>query len=200
MIEGFIGRPGSGKSYALTARVIREAERGNRCFTNWDVNYKNVWRFREDELLDLPPGKIFVDEAHLWFPARQALNLPPSWMAMLSQTRKSGWDLFWCAQHESRVDRAIRDVTSWMHLCSSWFSMNGHPLLFRQETWEPEFFRKPSKREVSRWFTFNERVANAYDTFERLTVAAHTEKPDDRYARKSATYRDKYASKVEPNV
>lgn len=196
MIEGFIGRPGSGKSYALTRRVLMEAARGHRCFTNWDVAAENVWRFREDQLLDLPPGKIFVDEAHLWFPARQALSLPPSWMAMLSQTRKSGWDLYWCAQHESRVDRALRDVTSWMHLCTSWFSVNGHPLVFQQETYEPENFRRKGHREFSKWFLFDEKVAAAYDTFERLTVASHTQKSDDKYAAKSSTFQKVYASKV----
>lgn len=196
MIEGYIGRPGSGKSYALTERVLREAKRGNRCFTNWDVVADNVWRFREDQLLDLPPGKIFLDEAHLWFPARQALHLPPSWLAMLSQTRKSGWDLFWCAQHETRVDRALRDVTSWMHLCSSWFSSNGHPLLFRTETWEPEDFRKPGKRQFSRWRTFDPAVAAAYDTYERLSIATHTEKRGDVYADSSKTFKSTYRSKV----
>jgi hypothetical protein len=197
MIEGFIGRPGSGKSYALTARVLREAARGHTCFTNWDVVADNVWRFREDQLLDLPPGKIFVDEAHLWFPARQALNLPPSWMAMLSQTRKSGWDLYWCAQHETRVDRALRDVTSWMHLCTSWFSMDGHPLLFSQETYEPEYFRQRKKREARKWFLFKQGIASAYDTYERLTVAEHTEDLSrDRYARKSSTYKTNYSSRA----
>lgn len=196
MIEGYIGRPGSGKTYSLTERVLREAERGHRCFTNWDVVHPNVWRFREDQLLDLPPGKIFMDEAHLWFPARQALHLPPSWLAMLSQTRKAGWDLFWCAQHESRVDRALRDVSAWMHLCQSWFSMNGHPLFFQVQTWEPENFRKKALREGSKITVFDQKVANAYDTFERLSVAAHTMKKTDQYASSSKTFQETYASKV----
>lgn len=196
-IEGYIGRPGSGKSYSLTEAVLRYADRGNLCFTNWDVVHPNVYRYREDQLMDLPPGKIFVDEAHLWFPARQALNLPPSWLAMLSQTRKNGWDLYWCAQHESRVDRALRDVTSWMHLCSAWFSMNGHPLLFKIETWEPEYFRKSGKRQTVKWSLFKQQVADAYDTFERLSVAQHTQKRDDRYAQKSKRYQENYKSKVE---
>lgn len=196
MIEGYIGRPGSGKTYTLTERVLREADRGARCFTNWDVAHENVWRYREDQLLDLPPGKIFVDEAHLWFPARQALNLPPSWLAMLSQTRKAGWDLFWCAQHETRVDRVLRDVTSWMYLCTSWFQIDGHPLLFETQQWEPENFRKRALREGHQFRLFNQRVADAYDTFERLSVAAHTEKSTDRYAATSKTYRSKIGSKV----
>jgi zonular occludens toxin Zot len=196
VIEGYIGRPGSGKSYTLTERALREADRGRTVFTNYDLVHPNVWRFTEDQLLDLPPGVIVIDEAHLWFPARQALNLPPSWLAMLSQTRKAGWDLLWCAQHETRVDRAIRDVSSWQHLCTSWFTHDGHPMFFRTETWEPEDFRKAGKRVGSRWRTFNPKVAAAYDTYERLSIAAHTQKRDDRYANKSATFKATYGSKA----
>jgi len=196
VIEGYIGRPGSGKSYTLTARALELANRGRTVFTNYDVVHPNIFRFREDQLLDLPPGVIVIDEAHLWFPARQALKLPPSWLAMMSQTRKSGWDLMWCAQHEARVDSALRHVSSWMWLCSSWFQTQGHPLLFKAESFEPEYFRRPKMRMTTRWRVFNTEVAAAYDTYERLTVAKHTETDTDVYARRSATYGDKYASKV----
>ncbi len=197
MIEGYIGRPGSGKSYTLTARVLEEANKGRTVFTNYDVVHENVWRFREDQLLDLPPGVIVIDEAHLWFPARGALNLPPSWLAMMSQTRKSGWDLLWCAQHETRVDRVIRDVSSWMYLCSAWLKKDNHPWFFKTESYEPEYFRNPRHKQITRWRMFDPKIAAAYDTYERLTVAAHTEKATDRYARKSTTYQQKYASKVD---
>ncbi|MGY2704844.1 zona occludens toxin (predicted ATPase), partial [Nocardioides sp. HB32] len=124
MIEGFIGRPGSGKSYAMTAKALREADRDRLVFTNWAVKHPNVYMFTPDQLMDLPPGLVMIDEAHLWFPARMALKLPMSWLAGLSQTRKAGWDLVWAAQHETRVDRAVRDVTSWLWKCSAWFSYN----------------------------------------------------------------------------
>ena len=32
-IEGYVGRPGSGKSYTLTERVLEEADKGRICFT-----------------------------------------------------------------------------------------------------------------------------------------------------------------------
>ncbi|MDR0595069.1 MAG: zonular occludens toxin domain-containing protein [Bifidobacteriaceae bacterium] len=186
MIEGYIGRPGSGKSYLLTEKVVRLADRGEKCFTNWDIAHENVWRYEADDLLDLPPGKIFIDEAHLWFPARAALRLPPSWLAMLSQTRKSGWDLFWATQHETRVDRVLRDVTCWMHLCTAWWKrQNNAPLIFHIETWEPEDFRKKGKRVMAQWKFFNKRVAAAYDTFEHLEVAEHAESDSDVYRLKS---------------
>lgn len=181
MIEGLIGRPGSGKSYELTRRVLEAADRDRLVFTNYGVSHPNVFRFTPDQLLDLPPGLIVIDEAHLWFPARMSLKLPMSWLAGMSQTRKKGWDLIWAAQHESRIDRAVRDVTSWMWLCSSWFSHNGHPVVFAASSWEPEFFRRPDKRFTRKVSFFSQRVADAYNTLETLTQADHTRDGKDPY-------------------
>lgn len=182
MIEGFIGRPGSGKSYAMTAKALKEADRDRLVFTNWAVVHPNVYVFTPDQLMDLPPGLIMIDEAHLWFPARMSLKLPMSWLAGLSQTRKKGWDLVWAAQHESRIDRAVRDVTSWMWKCSAFFSYDNHPVLFRRECWEPEFFRRPDKKFTFEFSLFSQRVAAAYNTHESLVQAAHTIDSKDPYA------------------
>lgn len=181
-IEGYIGRPGSGKTYTLTERAMRERAKGRDVFANYPI--KGCWTFTPDQLLDLPPGVVVIDEAHLWFPARQALNLPPSWLAGMSQTRKAGWDLLWAAQHETRVDRVVRDVTSWMWLCSAWFKSGGHPVLFKAESYEPEFFRRPKNRMTTTWRPFSQKVADGYDTFGRIDVARHAQKKDDAYAAK----------------
>lgn len=188
-IEGYIGRPGSGKSYTLTDRAIQEARRGHQVFANYSIVYdgpggENVWRFSPEDLLDLPPGFIVIDEAHLWFPARMALKLPPSWLAMLSQTRKNGWNLLYAAQHEARVDRVIRDVSSHMWLCGAWLNLNGrHPSLFTADLFEPEFFRRPKRRITRKRRWFNQQVADSYNTYERLVVAKHATARDDAYAR-----------------
>lgn len=185
MIEGYIGRPGSGKSYTLTERALREAKRGRQVFCNYGLVADNVWTFTPDQLLDLPPGLIVIDEAHLWFPARMSLKLPPSWLAMLSQTRKNGWDLLWCAQHENRCDRVLRDVSSYLWLCSAWVKMDGHPMFFVADSYEPEFFRNPKRKMTRRLRRFDRKVAAAYDTFESLTVAKHATSDNDIYARTS---------------
>lgn len=188
-IEGYIGRPGSGKSYTLTARALREANHGRTVFTNYALTHPNVYQFSADQLLDLPPGLIVIDEAHLWFPARMSMRLPPSWLMMLSQTRKKGWDLLWCAQHESRVDRVIRDVSSYQWLCSAWFSRGGHPALFIADSYEPEFFRKDGRRITRSFRFFDPKVAAAYNTYESLSVAQHATRDDDVYAQASSRTR-----------
>lgn len=189
MIEGYIGRPGSGKSYTLTARALELAGSGRTIFANYPINAPNCYTFTPDQMLDLPPGVIVIDEAHLWFPARMSLKLPPSWLAMLSQTRKNGWDLMWCAQHENRVDRVLRDVSSWMWLCTAWFKANDHPVIFKADSYEPEFFRDPKRKYTSRVRFFSSKVAGAYNTFERLTTAEHVNAEKDAYANKSVSER-----------
>ena len=187
MIEGYVGRPGSGKSYTLTANALEHAERGRLVFTNYALSHPNVYVFGPTDLLDLPPGLIIIDEAHLWFPARQALKLPPSWLAMLSQTRKRGWDLIWAAQHEKRVDSVLRDVSAWMWLCTASWPWNGRPLVFSQACYEPEQFRHRQHRLYSRHRLFSQKVADAYNTMESLVIADHAKSEKDAYATKATT-------------
>lgn len=189
VIEGYIGRPGSGKTYTLTERAVQAARRGRQVFANYCIDHENCWQFKPSDMLDLPPGVIVVDEAHLWFPARMSLKLPPSWLAMLSQTRKNGWDMLWSAQHENRVDRVLRDVSNWMWLCDGWFQRAGHPLFFEAKQFEPELFRRHKRWVSRRWKLFNPEIARAYDTYERLVVAEHADTSADVYGRRSARAR-----------
>lgn len=182
-IEGYVGRPGSGKTYTLVDRALKERAKGRDVFANFAID--GCWTFAPDQLLDLPPGVIIIDEAHLWFPSRMSLKLPPSWLALMSQTRKRGWDLLWSAQHETRVDRVVRDVSSWIWVCSAWGQMDGHPVVFRAECYEPETLRDPKKKAFSTTRLFSAKIAAAYDTFERITVAEHAESDQDVYATKS---------------
>lgn len=189
-IEGLIGRPGSGKSYELTRRVLAAADRDRMVFTNYAVKHPNVYMFQPDQLLDLPPGLIVIDEAHLWFPARMSLKLPMSWLSGMSQTRKKGWDMLWAAQHESRIDRAIRDVTDWMWLHQCYFRHNNHPVMFSSASWEPEYFRRPEKRFTRGLHFFSKRVADAYNTHETLVQADHTRQAGDPYAKRGGSMLD----------
>lgn len=186
-IEGLIGRPGSGKSFELTARALEQADRDRLVFANYYIDHPNAYVFKPDQLMDLPPGLVVIDEAHLWFPARMSLKLPMSWLSGMSQTRKKGWDLLWAAQHETRVDKVIRDVTSWMWLSSAWFGWNGHPVVFGSSCWEPEYFRRPEKRFTRKMRLYSSRVAGAYNTHETLVQADHTQDATDRYAKRNSS-------------
>lgn len=185
MIEGYIGRPGSGKTLWMTKRAISAAKRGLMVFSNYPIDYPGVYLFDPEQLLELPEGMVIIDEAHLWFPARGSLNLPMSWLAGMSQTRKMGWHLLWSAQHENRVDRVIRDVTNWMHLCRAWFGPpDGPPALFTIRTWEPEVFRQPKKHMGGSMMRFPKQAAARYQTFGKVTEAKHTQRKTDPYSKR----------------
>lgn len=184
MIETLIGRPGSGKSFELTARALDQADRDRMVFVNYGLKHPNVYQFGPEDLLHLPPGLVVIDEAHLWFPARGSLKLPMSWLAGMSQTRKKGWDMLLAAQHESRLDRAVRDVSNLQWLVRSWGGgANSHPWVFSSTAWEPEYFRRPKKQIVRKIRLYSDRVAKAYDTHETLVQAEHTKSKDDTYAK-----------------
>lgn len=187
MIEGYIGRPGSGKTYALTRRLLKIADRGRPVFANYRIDHPNCHYFQPAELAELPPGVVALDEAHLYFPARGALKLPMSWLQLMSQTRKRGWDLMYTSQHENRLDRVIRDITNIMWLCRAYGAgSDGVPWLFSAHGYEPEYFRKPGKA-MMRWFgRFDKRIAAAYDTYEEIQIADHLKGPDE-YSRRPAS-------------
>jgi hypothetical protein len=190
VIEGYIGRPGEGKTYTLVYRALKAHRRYETVYANFVVGVPNLQLLEgPEDLLEIGPGLVLIDEAHLWFPSRLSMKLPPSMLMKLSQTRKAGWDMWWTAQHESRVDRVLRDVTNWMHLSSAWFKRwnpaGDYPLFFTARTWEPERFRK-AKKDVG-WVIrpYLSRVASAYDTSETLKVAGHVAAQRDYYRKGS---------------
>lgn len=172
MIEGYVGRPGSGKTYTLTKRVLKIADK-RPVFSNYPIDHPNVTMFQPKDLMSLPSGVIVLDEAHLYFPARGALKLPMSWLTMLSQTRKMGWDLLWSTQHERRIDAVVRDVTNLMWWCKTYGAGSGTPWLFTARAYEPEYFRKPKMAMLRTWHRFSPKVAAAYDTFGFVQEADH---------------------------
>lgn len=198
MIEGYVGKPGAGKTYAMTARALRELKAGHRVFANYHI--EGAESFAPEDLLDLPPGFIVLDEAHLWLSSRSFHKLPHSWLVKLSQTRKSGWHLLWSAQHPSRADKALRDVTHLLHWCHSWpnaLISGKRPRYIWANCYEP--FGKvmehdPRDRDLMfrrETFRFSMKVANAYDTFESIVAASHLE--GDRYSEVSKAKRAQQA-------
>jgi hypothetical protein len=205
MIEGYIGRPGTGKTYTMTARILKQAAKYEAVVANYNIDIPNIVRIDDPaQLLDIkvPPkgGKILValDEAHLWLPSRLSMKLPPSLLMKFSQTRKAGWDLLWTAQHEARVDKVLKDVTNWMWLCESWFGwLSPWPegkLFFTAKCYEPEVFRKKDKHTCRAIRRYRKKIGEAYDTKESLAVASHVSEVKDHYKEKAVSGAQKSSS------
>jgi len=176
LIEGYQGLPGSGKSYTLTARALEVARRGRQVWANYEMNHKNIALFDMKDLLELPPGLVVIDEAHLWFDARLSMKLPPEYLMKLSQTRKAQWDILYCSQDLGNVDKRLRIVTNWAWDCHAYFKSwnpKGNPLLFTAKCYPPKHLGKPKKHVVTRYRFFNKKVAAAFDTLQTLEQADH---------------------------
>lgn len=200
MISGIVGRPGHGKSLEAARQALLAHRAGDtHIYANIPMNLERHTLVSPDgrqpgtiALTAVRPGmceckcsKVFVllDEVHLWLPARRSLQLPTSWLALFSQTRKLGWELWWTAQNEMRVDRMLRDVTSWMYLATGW----GWPLEFYiYERYEPEKFRNKAYR-MGRDVRRRSRSASAvYNTLGSVAGATHVEDKNDPYANQAA--------------
>jgi len=112
MIECAVGAPGAGKSVFAVGRMIRSLNHGRTVYSNLYPRWPDTWRWGNwDTMREAGEGFYVVDEAQVWFGSRDfAKNT--SELHNWQQSRKRGADLLWIAQHENRVDVAIRELTS----------------------------------------------------------------------------------------
>jgi hypothetical protein len=116
MVEGYVGLPGAGKTYAMVSRALQVARlKGDKSeiFSNVPlvgIRYTEIKTF--DELHGCGSGTVLLDEIHLWMSSRESMKLPASVRSFLAQHRKQGLDLYWTAQSENRVDAIIRELTA----------------------------------------------------------------------------------------
>lgn len=189
MINGIVGLPGHGKSLEGVRRACEAHDRGDtHVYANLPLALERFTLVTPETLALVRAGacpckckRVFVllDEVHLWLPARRSLQLPISWLELFSQTRKLGWDLWWTAQNEMRVDRMLRDVTGWMYLATGWV----WPVqFFVYEKFEPEHFRKAGRRISKDVRRRSRRASAAYDTGGQIVRATHVQDKNDPYA------------------
>lgn len=117
MIEAHVGLPGSGKTLHATARLISAKKQGRRALANFHCQ-SDLWQFALwDQMIDSTNCLAVIDEAHMWFSSRKWHLNDQVDLAAFQQHRKQGMDIIWIAQHESRVDVAVREVTAfiWRH-------------------------------------------------------------------------------------
>lgn len=189
MINGIVGLPGHGKTLEAVRRAVVEHGDGDtHVYANIPLNLEHSSVVMPVELASVRAGgcecgcsRVFVllDEVHLWLPSRRSLQLPTSWLALFSQTRKLGWELWWTAQHETRVDRMLRDVTSFMYLANAWV----WPIEFYiYEMWSAESFRNPRKRMRKDVRRRSRSASEAYNTLGSVVGADHVRDARDPYA------------------
>lgn len=189
MIVGIVGLPGHGKSLEGVRQAGLAHARGDcHVYANVPLNLERFTLVTPVSLSQIRAGScackckrvfVFLDEVHLWLPARRSLQLPVSWLALFSQTRKMGWELWWTAQHETRVDRMLRDVTAFMVLARAGLLPVEHYVYH----WFPaDEFRRPQARLKKDLRRRSRSACALYDTLGSVTGADHLKDAKDPYA------------------
>lgn len=114
MIEGVVGLPGAGKTLWTVKRMLEAVKKKRRVVANFPST-KDLW---ETELwIDMVEeyqAWCVIDEAQMWFSAREWSKTKQVDLGVFQQHRKNGLDLTWIAQHENRVDVGLREITAFI--------------------------------------------------------------------------------------
>lgn len=114
LIEGIVGLPGQGKTLFAVWMLLQARAKRRRAVANFHST-RDLWEYGLwADMVEQDNCLCVIDEAHMWFSARTWANQKQADLAVFQQHRKNGLDLVWIAQHENRVDVAIREVTAWV--------------------------------------------------------------------------------------
>lgn len=106
--------PGGGKTLFAVHKLLEARSARRRTVANFHST-RGLWEYALwDKMVEADNCLCVIDEAHMWFSARTWNKQSQADLAVFQQHRKNGLDLVWIAQHENRVDVAIREVTAWV--------------------------------------------------------------------------------------
>jgi len=143
MIEIFEGRIGGGKTYTAVERIAERLAVGGTVYTNIETNWQGMTRLvayrfgcycEQDQLLKLPDDVygwhesikwgtidsqvlVIIDEAHLWYNARDWAKTQSGHKEMLrflTQSRKANVDVIFITQAISNLDKQFRALAQFV--------------------------------------------------------------------------------------
>lgn len=142
MIIGFVGTPGSGKTYEAVYKILENLKRGRIVYTNirgledakcretiklycglTDYGITKLLKHLDDEeivnfWLHIEPGSlVVVDEAQNFFNSREWQSQKNNEFARWASThRHHGYDLVLITQAIERIDSAVRSLLEWCYV------------------------------------------------------------------------------------
>lgn len=112
------GRPGTGKTYVLTAKALEFAKQGRPVYSNFKIDHPDIKYYTKiSELIDIKKGVILMDEAQIYFNSRNWEALDERLQYKLQQHRKQGLDIWGTAQNVKRLDVVMRELVSNYYEC-----------------------------------------------------------------------------------
>lgn len=136
---------------------------------------------------------IAIDELNLWAPSREWQKLGVGVLNRWAYVRKDGLEVYATAQHESRVDVVMRQVTNEIWTCKviggvfPLFGRQVHLQLFTRQKWEPETLTEKGRTNATEggshssplgvldyeYNRFSQKVAESYNTYEHVQSSQH---------------------------
>jgi len=168
------GRPRSGKSYYFAEQIQRSKNSGRQIVTNFQVLGCGAKKFN-DKLLHgsyVYDSDIYIDEAYTFFNSRTFKNFTRSMHEFFSLCGHCGNRIYLISQHPARLDRIIREVTTYFVevSCVLRVPRSGCPILFMRKYYDVdpcEITSEGQKRMVKpvyrEWSFFRRSVASVYD-------------------------------------
>jgi len=134
-----------------------------------------------------PSPLILIDELNLWAPSRRWQSLEDDLLYKWSHNRKHGLDIWWTAQHESRVDKVVREVTEFYYVCRR-FGPARRPFFFVRRRFIPALItddrearddKEPRGMIGKELSWFRRSVAESFDTYEDVKPSEHLKRVAD---------------------
>lgn len=116
-----------------------------------------------EQIAELQDAVVIIDEAHLYAPSLDPRAIPDMAKWKMTMARKYRLDIYWLSQHESQVNRILREnLSNYIFVCSSWFG----GFFFTAKGWEPHNLRRHRKHLERKAYRFQQHVADLYDTLQ----------------------------------
>lgn len=166
MVEGFVGLPGSAKTYSLVVKGLEALSKNRPVYANFSLQGA-IYFQKISDILQVRNGVILIDEINLSFPSRM-WNKVPGWVLYYwSQTRKFGLDIYYTSQSLKRVDTVIREVSNYTWVCKKL------PFgFYMRSKFVPEELESAKRLVLDRkFFRLDKSVYTKYNTFEILEIS-----------------------------
>jgi len=179
MIILVTGLPGNGKTFYL-AKLAKEAiDLGTPIWVNFKLNTSSpLVHYYNDpmDLLKAERGKIFMDEAQIYFNSRKWESLDERVQYKLQQHRHDGLDLIGAVQSAARIDVLFRELVAEWVMCRKLIAsaeMAKHPWGVVMVTpMDPQSMKEdlPKRQGLPSFFWLGKNIANFYDTLEKIPI------------------------------
>lgn len=177
MITCYYGRLGTGKTYAMTAEVLRQLNKGRVVYTNYSVRFpdrakkrgypeSNLRRFEGlTDLLDIERGSLLaLDEGYLYFDSYVGTKMPLGVRKWILFSRHLEIDIFYTAQRPMSVQVTMRAMTEDFWRVSSVWTPIGRFFVRRLYDLQGEDVNELARPVATRVELAYRQVFNSYNT------------------------------------